>query len=87
MVKPGFEALAVAWLVGKLYAVFVRPTRVTTPGLVAVQVNGPTEDVTSVPWLNAWASTVIVWVCDKHGCWSGIPVGNTPVTVMLSIGG
>ena|ERR1700733_7405633 len=61
--------------------------RLTTEGLFAVQVNGPTEEVTSVPWLKACASTVIDWVWERQGSCTGTPVIRSPVTVMLSITG
>ena len=39
---------------------------VTTFGLAWVQVNGPTEEVMSAPWLKAWACKVRTWFCETH---------------------
>lgn len=86
-VIPGERAVAVAWFVGKLNAVLTSETRLTTDVLVAENVNGPTLEVISVPWLKACASTVIDWVCERQGSWTGRPFSRIPLTVMLSMGG
>ena len=84
---PGTSAVAVAWLVAKLYSGSTKGVSFTTDALLADQVNGPTEVVISVPWLKAWASSVMDWLCDRQGSWMGSPLGRMPVTEMLSMAG
>jgi hypothetical protein len=81
------DAIAVAWFVGKLYALFTNGATVTTDELLADQVNGPTVGVTSAPWLKACASTVMVLPWVRQGSWIGRLSSRTPTTLMLSIGG
>jgi hypothetical protein len=52
-VIPGLTAFAVARFVAKLNALSVRGVRLTTVELFALQLNGPTDAVISVPWLKA----------------------------------